>query len=89
MIEFLPILLKGVVVTIQITAAASVVAIALAFTAGLARLSSNRGIRWLAVGYVELFRGTSLLVQLFGCSSFFQTSECDWILFQWRCSFSA
>ncbi|MCA1510400.1 ectoine/hydroxyectoine ABC transporter permease subunit EhuC [Bradyrhizobium sp. NBAIM01] len=62
---FLPILLKGVVVTIQITAAASVVAIVLAFVAGLARLSSNRAIRWLAVGYVELFRGTSLLLQLF------------------------
>jgi polar amino acid transport system permease protein len=65
MIEFLPILLRGAAVTIQITAVASVVAIILAFVAGLARLSSNWAIRWLAVGYVELFRGTSLLVQLF------------------------
>jgi len=65
MIEFVPILLKGVAVTIQITAVASVVAIAFAFMAGFARLWSNRTIRWLAVAYVEFFRGTSLLVQLF------------------------
>jgi polar amino acid transport system permease protein len=64
-LEFLPALLRGTVVTIQITVAASAVAIAIGLLVGLARLSPLWPIRALAVGYVELFRGTSLLVQLF------------------------
>jgi polar amino acid transport system permease protein len=65
MIEFLPYLLRGAEVTIEITVAASIVAIMVAAVAGLARLSRNRAVRWFATCYVELFRGTSLLVQLF------------------------
>jgi len=65
MLEFLPVLLDGAVVTVQITAVASMLAIALAVLAGLARLSRLAPLRWAVTGYVELFRGTSLLVQLF------------------------
>lgn len=65
MFEFLPILLRGAAVTVEIAAAASVLAILLAFASGLARLSSNAFLRRAAVAYIELFRGTSLLVQLF------------------------
>jgi polar amino acid transport system permease protein len=64
-LEFLPALLRGTVVTVQITVAASLVAIAIGLVMGLARLSPWWPIRALAVGYIELFRGTSLLVQLF------------------------
>jgi polar amino acid transport system permease protein len=65
MFEFLPVLLRGAAVTVGIAAAASLLAILLAFASGLARLSPLAALRHLAVGYIELFRGTSLLVQLF------------------------
>jgi len=65
MIEFLPILLGGARVTVEITASAAVLAVLLAFVSGLARLSRSRLIRGTSVVYVELFRGSSLLVQLF------------------------
>ena len=58
-------LLAGLTVTLQITAGAAAVALAAAFTAGLARLSRRRLLRWPAAVYVEIFRGTSALVQLF------------------------
>jgi polar amino acid transport system permease protein len=65
MLEFLPILLRGATITIEITAAASALAIFFAFASGLARLSSVALLRRLSLVYIELFRGTSLLVQLF------------------------
>ncbi len=63
--DFLPLLLKGLGVTLQITAAGLVVAICAAFTAGLGISSRSRAIRALARAYVDVFRGTSALVQLF------------------------
>lgn len=65
MLDFLPILLRGATVTIEITAAASALALLFAFASGLARLSSSTLLRRLSLIYIELFRGTSLLVQLF------------------------
>lgn len=65
MAEFLPILLRGAWVTIQIAVTASVVAILFAFLSGLARLSARAVVRRAATVYIEVFRGTSLLVQLF------------------------
>lgn len=65
MLEFLPILLEGAVVTIELTALGAVVALAMAFIAGLAKLSPWRIVRYPAAVYVEVFRGTSALVQLF------------------------
>lgn len=58
-------LLEGALVTVEITAMASVLAIICAAIAGLARLSRFRAVRMIAVSYVEFFRGTSALVQLF------------------------
>src|SRR5690606_39764913 len=37
----------------------------LSFAAGIGKLSGNWLIRWLSVVYIEVFRGTSLLVQMF------------------------
>ena len=65
MIDFLPQLLEGALVTVQITALAALVALAAAFASGLARLSRWRVLRAAATVYVEVFRGTSALVQLF------------------------
>ncbi len=64
-LDLLPSLLSGAVVTIELTLGAAVVALLAAFSAGLARLSPNRFQRSLARIYVDIFRGTSALVQLF------------------------
>jgi polar amino acid transport system permease protein len=58
-------LLQGLGVTLQITAAAAALAAPIALAAGLARASSAGWLRWPAAVYVEIFRGTSALVQLF------------------------
>jgi polar amino acid transport system permease protein len=63
--DLVPALLPGLVVTIELTAGAAVVATGAAFAAGLARLSPNRPVRLAARFYIEAFRGTSALVQLF------------------------
>lgn len=63
--DLLPQLLKGAAVTVEITAMAALLSLVLAFVAGIARLSRIRPVRALAAVYVETFRGTSALVQLF------------------------
>ncbi|MEI2415002.1 ectoine/hydroxyectoine ABC transporter permease subunit EhuC [Orrella sp. JC864] len=64
-INLLPPLLEGLMVTLQVTAGAIALAVPLAVLAGLGRLSRLRLLRWPASVYVEVFRGTSALVQLF------------------------
>ncbi|WKK19843.1 ectoine/hydroxyectoine ABC transporter permease subunit EhuC [Achromobacter insolitus] len=63
--ELAPPLLQGLGATLQIMAGAVVLAVPLALAAGIGRLSSLRPLRWVAAVYVEVFRGTSALVQLF------------------------
>ncbi|WP_063568725.1 MULTISPECIES: ectoine/hydroxyectoine ABC transporter permease subunit EhuC [Achromobacter] len=63
--ELVPPLLEGLAVTLEIMAGAVVLAVPLALVAGVGRLSAVRPVRWLASIYVEVFRGTSALVQLF------------------------
>ena len=63
--EFLPGLLEGALITIQITVGGCALALACAFVAGLSKMYGPWPVRWLAVGYIEVFRGTSALVQLF------------------------
>ncbi len=63
--EFLPGLLDGALITIEITLGAAVVAVIMAFAAAIAKMYGPRPARWLAIGYIEVFRGTSALVQLF------------------------
>ncbi|MFT0533462.1 ectoine/hydroxyectoine ABC transporter permease subunit EhuC [Castellaniella hirudinis] len=62
---FLPGLLDGVVLTLQITAWGMLLAVSMGVLAALARLYGPGPLRWLAIVYVEIFRGTSALVQLF------------------------
>lgn len=57
--------LDGAIVTLQILGGSAVLTLIIAFAAGLGRLSPWRALRWLCTGYVEIFRGTSALVQLF------------------------
>jgi polar amino acid transport system permease protein len=65
MAELLPLLLQGAWVTVQITLFGSLLAIVIAILAALGRLSPWAPLRWFSIAYIELFRGTSLLVQLF------------------------
>ena len=62
---FMPGLLEGLWLTLRITVIGAVLAVILAMVAALARLYGPRPVRWLAVVYIEFFRGTSALVQLF------------------------
>ncbi|HEX7029223.1 MAG TPA: ectoine/hydroxyectoine ABC transporter permease subunit EhuC [Gammaproteobacteria bacterium] len=61
----LPALIEGLRVTLQLTVGGAVLALLLAVAAGLGRRSPRRWLRWPANVYVETFRGTSALVQLF------------------------
>ncbi len=61
----LPALLDGLRTTLQLTVGGALLAAALAAVAGLGRRSPRRLCRWPANVYVEVFRGTSALVQLF------------------------
>src|ERR1700754_3902178 len=63
--HYLPALLKGAEVTAIIAVASMLLGAAFAFAAGLARFSGGRLLSCIAVIYIEIFRGTSLLVQLF------------------------
>jgi polar amino acid transport system permease protein len=65
MTELFPLLLEGTLVTIRITCLAALLAAALALLAATAKMSTLRALRWVANIYIELFRGTSLMVQLF------------------------
>ena len=58
-------LLKGLLVTLEISAIAMVLTIVIGLGAALLRLSGSVAGRWLVVGYVELIRNTPLLVQLY------------------------
>ena len=64
-LSLMPALLRGLWVTVQITVGAAALAIPLAVGAGLARMSSKSWVSWPAAVYVEVFRGTSALIQLF------------------------
>lgn len=63
--DLLPTLLGGLVVTLQLTAGGACVALLLSFAGGLGRIARNAPLRALAGLYIEVFRGTSALVQLF------------------------
>lgn len=59
------ILLDGVWLTLQLSASAMVVALAIAVVTVIARRSSFRLLRWAAKIYIEVIRNTPFLVQIF------------------------
>lgn len=61
----LPPLLQGLRITLQVTAGAALLALPLALAAGLLRSAPWKVVAWPAACYIEIFRGTSALVQLF------------------------
>lgn len=64
-IEIFPTLLKGVKITTIVLVLSAIFGYLTAFIAGFGRLSENVIIRKATGFYVEVFRGTSLIVQLF------------------------
>ncbi|PMB28378.1 ABC transporter substrate-binding protein [Fischerella thermalis CCMEE 5208] len=61
----LPILLQGAVVTLQLTIFSIVLGLVGGSLIGIIRLSHIKPIRWVARAYIDFFRGTPLLVQIF------------------------
>lgn len=65
LLNLLPPLLEGTWVTIQLALASTVLGGILSFAAGIGKLSDNALVKVISVTYIEIFRGTSLLVQMF------------------------
>ena len=63
--RFLPEFLKGTLVTLELTVVGIVLGFILGLTLALMRSYGPKWLRYIAIGYIELFRGTPLLVQLF------------------------
>jgi polar amino acid transport system substrate-binding protein len=61
---FIPLLLRGAVLTVLLSITAMALALLVGAALALARLYGPPPLRWLAVGYIELVRGTPLLLQL-------------------------
>ncbi|RDW14751.1 ectoine/hydroxyectoine ABC transporter permease subunit EhuC [Paracoccus thiocyanatus] len=62
---YAPRLLVGTWMTVQQTVLAAIVAVLVALVFGLMKVSPLRALRGVATVYIEFFRGTSLLVQLY------------------------
>ena len=59
------IILEGLWITLKVSIISIFFGILMGLIGGLARISDNITIRWLAITYVELVRGSPLLVQIF------------------------
>lgn len=64
-IDAWPTLLQGLGLTLQIAIITIVISMVLAVPLAMARMAQIEVIRWAAQGYIEIFRCTPLLVQLF------------------------
>ncbi|MES0827041.1 ectoine/hydroxyectoine ABC transporter permease subunit EhuC [Ruegeria sp. SCP11] len=62
---FLPAILKGAVVTAQVSILSIALFLFMSVVSGIGRLSAKTPLRWISIFYIEVFRGTSLLVILF------------------------
>jgi len=64
-VSFLPLLAKGALMTLQISVLSMILAMIVGLVTALGRLYGPYPVKWLAVSFVEIFRGTPLLIQLF------------------------
>ncbi len=62
---FLPLLGKGALMTLQISIISMALAILVGLITAVSRLYGPSPVRWAAIAFVEVFRGTPLLIQLF------------------------
>jgi polar amino acid transport system substrate-binding protein len=63
--KYLPLLLRGAVMTVALSVLGMALAVAAGLVVVLGRLYGPAPVRWLAQAYVEVVRGTPLLIQLF------------------------
>ena len=63
--SFAPLLIKGARMTLTVSIMSMILAMLVGLLVALARLYGPRVVRWGAVTYVETFRGTPLLIQLY------------------------
>lgn len=61
--QAMPFLLEGLKLTVEITVIGLAIGFAIGLLMGIASLAKKRAIRWPAITYVEIFRGTPILVQ--------------------------
>jgi len=59
------ILMEGLWLTLKVSIIAIVFGILLGLFTGIARISSNPALKWSAITYIEMIRGSPLLVQIF------------------------
>ena len=59
------ILMQGLWLTLKVSVVAIIFGIIIGLFGGLARISSNPALRWASITYIELIRGSPLLVQIF------------------------
>ncbi len=57
-------LIVGLLITLQISVIATIAGIVIGVIGGLARISANPALKWLTILYVELIRGSPLMVQI-------------------------
>ena len=63
-LDSFPLLLRGLVVTVELWILAFAIGLSLGFAVSLARISRRPWVNAPAIGYVEIFRNTPVLVQL-------------------------
>ena len=75
-LDALPNLLLGAVITLELTAFSVLLGMIGGTLLAIARLSASAPLRWITRAYIDFFRGTPLLVQIFmiyfGLPAFFQ-----------------
>lgn len=64
-VEIVQVLMRGLPTTVSLLLTATALAFTVAFIAGISRVSKYKFVRIGTMIYVEFFRGTSLLIQLF------------------------
>lgn len=57
--------LQAAETTLKLVVVSTILTVIIAFATGIGRLSPWLPVRWFCIGYIEIFRGTSALVQLF------------------------
>ncbi len=62
--RMMPLFAEGALLTLAVSLASMALAVILGVSLALARVYGPRPLRWAAVGYIEFFRGTPLLIQL-------------------------
>lgn len=62
---FLPTLLKGALVTIGISILSMMLAVSLGLLLAIMRIYGNKWVQMLSTAYIEVYRGTPLLIQLY------------------------